>query len=171
MVVSRRFVLQVAGFALAASAGVWAIKASGYRLDFDVQRVIGAPHCLPSFLYLSRMRVDHAPHRGDYVVARMPDSGMTVGAREGTRILKAVAGVPGDHIRIAGTELYINEMHRDRLWLAKSLPGRQPGDFDTDRVLQEGEYFLMGTTKESFDSRYWGPIREDAILGYARPLL
>lgn len=30
--------------------------------------------------------------------------------------------------------------------------------------------FLMGTTKESFDSRYWGAVNREAFLGYAIPL-
>jgi len=38
-------------------------------------------------------------------------------------------------------------------------------------VLNKDQVFLMGTTKESFDSRYWGPVRRDSIIGRALPLL
>jgi conjugative transfer signal peptidase TraF len=39
------------------------------------------------------------------------------------------------------------------------------------RRLDEGELFLLSATHHaSFDSRYFGPIRADAVLGSARPL-
>ena len=89
----------------------------------------------------------------------------------GTLVEEHIIGVPGDTIRIQGTELWINGEHTDRLWLAKSLPGKTVGDYDTEMVLPPGQYFVMGTTHESFDSRYWGPLHREAIIGTARPLL
>lgn len=141
------------------------------RIGVDVQRLIGEPACMPSLVYLWH-KSEGIPQAktGDYVVALMPDSGMKVGARTGDRIVKKVMAVTGDRVRIAGTELWINGVHTDRLWLAKSLPDRAPGDFDRDEVLGEGELFLMGTTKESFDSRYWGTVHREAIIGSAIPL-
>ena len=38
-------------------------------------------------------------------------------------------------------------------------------------ALKLDDVFLMGTTHESFDSRYWGPVKREAIIGYAVPLL
>ena len=91
-------------------------------------------------------------------------------AREGDRIVKKVAAGPGDKVLIQGTELWINDKHADRLWLANSLEGKKAGDFDTRLELEEGQYFLMGTTKESFDSRYWGIVQSESIIGRALPL-
>ena len=109
---------------------------------------------------------------GHYVLARMPATGLGVGARPGDRIVKRVRAVAGDTVKVEGTELYINGKHQDndRLWLAKSIPGKEPGDFDREVTLGDGELFLMGTTRESFDSRYWGPVKREAILGSAIPL-
>ena len=156
----------ILGFGLTA-LGLWL---TGIRIGLDVQRLIGEPACMPSFVYLWKPGMTHEPKVGDYVLARMPKTSLGVGAREGDRIVKKVAAISGDSVRIEGTELWINEKHSDRLWLAKSIPGKKPGDFDVDFKLQEGQMFLMGTTKESFDSRYWGAVNREAFLGYAIPL-
>lgn len=150
---------------------VLALNVSGFRVGLDAQRLIGQPACMPSLVYLWSKTDGNPPARGDYVVARMPKTAFGVGGREGDRIIKIVMGVPGDSIRISGTELWINGKHTDRLWLAKSLPGKTVGDYDVQIVLGEHQYFVMGTTKESFDSRYWGPINREAIIGSALPLL
>lgn len=52
------------------------------------------------------------------------------------------------------------------------------GDGDDDpvvgwrgcRVLAEGEVLLLGDTADSFDGRYWGPVRVDLIEGVWRKL-
>lgn len=149
------------------SLGLWL---TGIRVGVDVQRLVGEPACMPSLFYLWKPGMPHEPKLGDYVLARMPDSGLPVGARKGDRIVKKVAALSGDTVRIQGTELWINGKHTERLWLAKSLPGKAPGDFDAEYTIKDGQMFLMGTTKESFDSRYWGAVNREAFLGYAIPL-
>lgn len=144
---------------------------TGFRVGLDVQRLIGEPACMPSLVYLWHRTDGVEPRKEDYVVAQMPATGMQVGARPGDRIVKRVMAAEGDRVLIKGTELWINGKHADRLWLAKSLPGKTVGDFDRDMTLKQGEFFLMGTTKESFDSRYWGAVQREAIIGYATPLL
>jgi conjugal transfer pilin signal peptidase TrbI len=137
--------------------GLWL---SGLRIGIDVQRLIGEPACMPSLVYIWNPGLSE------------PATGLGVGARPGDRIVKRVRAVAGDTVKVEGTELYINGKHQDndRLWLAKSIPGKGPGDFDREVTLGDGELFLMGTTKESFDSRYWGPVKREAILGSAIPL-
>lgn len=36
--------------------------------------------------------------------------------------------------------------------------------------LKEGEYFVIGTHKDSYDSRYFGPIKRDVIIARLLPL-
>jgi type IV secretory pathway protease TraF len=38
------------------------------------------------------------------------------------------------------------------------------------RVLHDGEFFVIGDTPDSFDSRYFGVVRADQIEGVWRPL-
>lgn len=166
----KAFLLFVAVDLVAIALIVVGLLLTGIRIGVDVQRLIGEPACMPSLVYLWQKAGQVEPKVGDYVVARMPSTGMAVGAREGDRIVKRVMAAPGDAVRIEGTELWINDKHTDRLWLAKSLPGKAIGDFDRNMKLKSGEFFLMGTTQESFDSRYWGTIQREAIIGYAIPL-
>lgn len=160
-----------AALAVLLGATVFFMHGWGYRIGVDAQRLAGEPACLPNYLFLWSRADGTPPKKGDYIVALMPQTDLGVGGRKGDRIIKIVMGMPGDKIRIEGTELWINEEHTDRLWLAKSLPGKEVGDFDTEMVLGEHQYFLMGTTHESFDSRYWGPVSREAIIGTATPLL
>ena len=44
---------------------------------------------------------------------------------------------------------------------------QQKKKFYGSRVLKDGEYWMMGTKYLSFDSRYWGPIKEDQIVARA----
>lgn len=142
-----------------------------YRIGFDVQRIVGDPSCLPEAIYLIDYRVKRAPVVGDYVVAIMPETGESVGAKKGTKIIKKVIGVPGDKIKVSGLDFWVNGEHAGRLWLAKSIPGKKPGDFDNEHQLGENEFFLVGTEKESFDSRYWGALDGSQIIGYSHPLI
>lgn len=158
-------------FLILLATTVFLMNGLGYRLGVDAQRLAGEPACLPNYLFLWSKTDGSPPKRGDYIVALMPKTDFGVGGREDDRIIKIVTGVPGDKIKIKGTELWINGNHTDRLWLAKSLPKKTIGDFDVDFTLGEKQYFVMGTTKESFDSRYWGAINYEKIIGKAIPLL
>lgn len=147
------------------------VVSRGYRIGLDVQWLSGEPSCLDESVFVMRMRVDRPPEIGDYVVAKMPDSRMSVGAPAGARLIKKVVARAGDKIRIKDNNLYINGVFSDRLWLAKSIPGKTSEDFEAEYELAAHQYFLMGTTKESFDSRYWGVVNLEAIRGYAYPVL
>ncbi len=149
------------------------ILASPFRLGLDVQRMLGFPSCLPSYVYFLDYRQPiRAPKRGDYAVFRYPPTTLGVGAREGQRALKLVAALPGEAVEIVGTELYLRGVPwaYDRLWLAKSISGKTIGDFDAKYTVPEGTWFAYGTEKESLDSRYFGPVDQSRIVGYAKPL-
>lgn len=71
-------VSSILGFGLTA-LGLWL---TGIRIGLDVQRLIGEPACMPSFVYLWKPGMTHEPKVGDYVLARMPKTSLGVGARE-----------------------------------------------------------------------------------------
>lgn len=167
------FLRVLAGFAAATAVLVFTIMALGFRIGFDVQKLTDGPRCLNYWLFLIDTKTRKSPVPGDYVMALMPDTKMSTGAKEGTRVVKQVVASSGDLVKIEGTELYINGVHQtnDRLWLAKSIPGKSIGDFDAVYELSSADYFLMGTNKESFDSRYFGPFKRESIIGIAYPIL
>ena len=44
---------------------------------------------------------------------------------------------------------------------------RPPEDFHADFTVPEGTYFILGDTRDSYDSRYWGPLPAEALRGRA----
>jgi len=63
-----------------------------------------------------------------------------------------------------------DELVGEGLILAEEIGGT-PADFAGETVLDEGTYWFMGETPYSFDSRYWGTVSEEQIIGQARPII
>lgn len=118
--------------------------------------------------------VPRPPHIGDYVLVRL--SGLPRALAERRRyigpsmpLLKRIAAREGDRvcrwgrvIWIAGQQLVIA--------LASDRGGRRLPVWQGCRQLQRGQLFVLGTHAESFDSRYFGPVARDQIVGAAIPL-
>lgn len=108
------------------------------------------------------------PQRGDIVVFHAPDSAnCPVGA--GCDYIKRVIGVPGDVVEVKDNGFYING---EKLVESYLPPDTQtlPGAFTRDRAitLGEQEYFVSGDNRmHSSDSRSWGPIQPEMIVGRA----
>ena len=125
--------------------------------------------------------------RGDIVVFRYP-----IDLRQ--TFVKRIVGVPGDRIRVADKELWVNgakvdepyvvfksayiDKYRDNFpSVPTSMQIYEPAMRmlrehveDGDVVVPEGHYFAMGDNRDqSLDSRYWGFVPRDHIIG--KPLI
>ena len=127
------------------------------------------------------------PERGDVVVFRFPDD-------PATPFIKRVVGVPGDRIGYYDKVLYVNDEPVDQSPLGRyvgsgsgtvmsgaslrveRLSGAdhrilvQPGarSVQGEAVVPEGHYFVLGDNRDnSRDSRYWGTVSEDLLIGKA----
>ena len=127
------------------------------------------------------------PQRGDVVVFRFPDD-------PATPVIKRVVGLPGDRIGYYDKVLYINgervaqsagwhygalgsgavmngaSMRRERIADAEHAILAEPGvpSADGDAVVPEGHYFVLGDNRDrSSDSRDWGAVPEDLLIGKA----
>lgn len=82
--------------------------------------------------------------------------------------IKRVVGLPGDRIELIDRVLYLNgEPVRDEWahWIDGELSGH--GEFGPF-VIPPGHYFMMGDNRDrSLDSRSWGTVPEDALVGPA----
>ena len=101
------------------------------------------------------MQIGGFPHRGSLVQLRP--------------LIKNLAGIPGDTVQVSPEGSYIN----GRLWPNSAIPkqthGYQPYPFGTIK-LQPNQYWMLGSSNDSWDSRWLGPITGDLIAATITPL-
>lgn len=93
-------------------------------------------------------------------------------------VVKRVIGLPGETIRYSNEQLFINDKPMDEPFLEQEeidefsgvwtsdfdLPVEEEGDVEGS--IPENHYFLMGDNRRfSFDSRFYGSIEEENIIG------
>ena len=109
------------------------------------------------------------PERGDIVVFKYP--------RDETRdFIKRLIGLPGDKIEIRNKRLYVNgvlQADRYAQWIDPTIyphDNRQFGPRDNfgPYTVPAGHYFFMGDNRDnSHDSRFWGTVARDKLVGKA----
>jgi signal peptidase I len=130
----------------------------------------------------------HPVQRGDIIVFRYP-------LNPAQHFVKRVVGVPGDRVRLINRQVYVNRIALRENYVVHSSAIHQ--DFrdefprldhpdsgvdaswwlqmkkfveDRELIVPEGCYFVLGDNRdESSDSRYWGFVPRENIIG--RPLL
>ena len=127
---------------------------------------------LPHGIYLV---VPREYRYGDLVVFRVPDDVRSlVHERQWLPddgfLMKRVAALPGDRVCTAGGRFVIDESDYG-LVLDKDSMGRPMPRFDFCGILEEGVVVALAGSGNSFDSRYYGPLPVDAIIGVAFPLV
>lgn len=128
------------------------------------------------------------PRRGDVVVFRYPED-------PSIPFIKRIIGVPGDHVVYKNKTLYINGVRvKERndgtfygegssfvdyglTRLTETLPNGVKHDIllnpyrmsmDKEVTVPEGHYFVLGDNRDnSKDSRYWGFVPEQNLVGHA----
>jgi signal peptidase I len=98
----------------------------------------------------------HGPRRGDVVVFRYP--------RDPDRdFIKRIIGVPGDRVRVEEGIVYVNDVALEEDYITDHA-GR---DLE-EEVVPPDNYFVLGDNRpNSSDSRSWGFVPEENIIGKA----
>src|SRR5258708_26666371 len=98
----------------------------------------------------------HAPERGDIIILQEPD-------QPGRDLIKRVIGLPGDTIKLDGTNVWVNGTELNEPYITqKSNPGANT------LTVPANEYFVMGDNRPvSEDSRYFGFVPKDYVVGRA----
>ena len=106
----------------------------------------------------------HDVHRGDVVVFERPPGASTGEDGEIKDLIKRVIAIGGDTIEGREGNVYVNGERIDENYLE---PGT-PTDNLPLKTIPDGHMFVMGDNRtNSEDSRVFGPIDEDAIVGRA----
>lgn len=130
------------------------------RIGYDGQDI----PCLPWRVFVAWLG---APVLPDQLVA-FRSVGIEPVLPDGTIIVKRVAGVVGDRIRIESGVVYVNDVERAHFSPNTLRALKKPADaFDRTYVLGPGELLVLGDSPISYDSRYWGPISATQVMGRA----
>jgi signal peptidase I len=80
--------------------------------------------------------------------------------------IKRIIGLPGETLFVKDNKISIRYVYEDKILEEKYLP---EGTFTPGNItitLKPDEYFVLGDNREhSSDSRMWGPIKANSIIG------
>ena len=123
------------------------------------------------------------PKRGDVVVFKYPED-------QSINYIKRVIGLPGDKILYKNKRLYINDSEYPLIKVEHSFDPIEIADghvfiennlqkeymilnqsnppFNFEYYVPNGTYFVLGDNRDnSNDSRFWGPVPEENLVGKA----
>ena len=152
-VVIEIVVIVAAAFAIAMLVQAFIVK------PFTIHQVSMQPTLLEGDrILLNRLSYHFRdPESGDIVVFHSP-------VVEGEDLVKRVVAVAGDRVAIRDGALYVNGQPRDEPYLLEQ-------DFRgelAETVISAGMVFVMGDNRNnSGDSRFFGPVDTDSIIGCA----
>jgi signal peptidase I len=84
--------------------------------------------------------------------------------------IKRVIGMPGDRVKIMRDHIYLNGTLLNEPYLPAGTPTRTKGFMDEGEevTVPKDQYFVVGDNREgSSDSREWGPLTKEDIIGQA----
>ncbi|WP_282109226.1 signal peptidase I [Shewanella algicola] len=91
---------------------------------------------------------------------------------KGSRWIKKLVGIPGDHVIVNVDGVVVNGKtykNNVRQLLMKVDVSEQ--EISKELYLKEDQYFVIGETPLSYDSRFWGTIKRSDMIGDAYAML
>ncbi len=111
----------------------------------------------------------HEPEPGDVVIFKWPGD-------KTTNYIKRCVAVEGQTLEVKDKILYVDgekfpdspKMKFEKPIARRSQSGQDTPDNWGPYVVPKDCYFMMGDNRDhSYDSRFWGPVKDDLILGEA----
>ena len=150
--------------ALAVVVVIGAYLAARFAIGIDDQ----VHRCLPPYGVFLVDRHDRTIPRGGLVAFRA--RGLAPYFADGTVVIKALAGLPGDAVEVTTEAVRVNGVVRaEGLALARTL-GKTPADFVRAETVPPGHLWVLGASPDSFDARYWGMLPVGQVVGRAYAL-
>jgi signal peptidase I len=101
------------------------------------------------------------PQRGDIAVLRSPESS------DDTDLIKRIIGLPGDHVRIAGGDVFVNGQRLDEPYIRFQASYTYPSS-GQDVTVPADQYFVLGDNRpNSRDSHFGWFVPADNLIGRA----
>jgi conjugal transfer pilin signal peptidase TrbI len=120
--------------------------------------------CLPPYSFFLVDRHDDRLERGR-ILAFWAGLRMAPWFPPDLMVVKRLVGLPGDRIVVSAEATTVNGLVvGEGLDVAPTLQ-RPAADFERELVLGPKELWIMGDTRDSFDSRYWGSLPIDQVIG------
>ena len=154
--------------------------------------LIPSESMVPTLTVNQRVLVDRVtfrfsePHRGDVVVFKAPrgadDDVQQCGKphpenqpcefptkeQSDENFIKRVVAVPGDRLKVLKNRVYINGKRQDEPFVNEGTPCEDLCNLDKEITIPPDHFFMMGDNRgASEDSRAWGPVPKDWIVGNA----
>ena len=156
--------LDVVKFVLIVAAIVFPI-----RIFIAQPFLVSGPSMDPTFHDKDYLIVDEIskrfshPQRGEIVIFRRTG--------ESKYLIKRIVGLPGDTLVLEGEKITItNKENPDGFVFEQPFVVNNRSESKTTVILDGTDYYVLGDNRPvSYDSRYFGPIPEKAIVG--RPLV
>lgn len=163
------------GLEILKTLGLSVILAFGIRTFVAEARYIPSKSMVPTLQVDDRLIVDKVsyhfkdPQRGDIVVFMPPDEAPVVCAGSRTpsnskdAYIKRIVALPGEKFEVRQGRVYINDRPLEEDYLQEAS-----NDQYGPRVVPENSYVVLGDNRNnSCDSRYWGFVPRDNIIGRA----
>ena len=101
------------------------------------------------------------PERGDVVVMRDP-------LNPNRLVVRRVVGLPGERLELRGRQVLINDQPLTEEYIGNNLAVSDNLTASAQLALTANEYYVLGDNRLTInDSRSWGPVKSDSILGRA----
>jgi signal peptidase I len=102
------------------------------------------------------------PQRGEVIVFKPPVAG--------DFFIKRIIGLPNEKIRIQDGQIEIFNAQSQKITLKENyLPLNVKTSGDSEIILGANQYLVLGDNRNySFDSRVWGPLTGDHIIGLVK---
>jgi len=132
---------------------------------------VGFSQSLPFDFYL--IKLGEMPRKNDYVAFIMDKPNPYY--KPGIQFGKRVSGISGDVLTVKGRDYYINGMFVASA-MTTDTKKRPVGQFlptldeHGNTVIPEGRFFVLTDHPMSYDSRYWGYLEKEKILGKMIPI-
>lgn len=154
------FIKELVGFAVLAAIIVIPI-----RIFIAQPFIVSGESMSPTFETGQYLIVDQLsyrfndPKRGDVIIFKFPQDTSKV-------FIKRIIALPGETLYIEGHEVFVSKGNEEKIKIDEPYVINQHETFETIKLTDE-EYFVMGDNRlASLDSRSWGPLNKDLIMGH-----